>query len=656
MKFVFRKKLIISFVIIVLLFIIFFVGRQLLFAHAIKKFSNKLNEKYNLNLVISKSEFHGFTSIAFRNIVIKNKNEDTVFFADSVFLQLRIWPGVNGKLRFREFIASTINVNFSGELYDKIFHHHLPIDSLVLNKHTSYAENINKIFTSLFSLAPNYAELKNCSFNYNRNEFKFSLSVPKLLLKNGKFESELITSEAGNKSSCSISGEFNKSTENIYFKIGSSLKQPFCLPYIDQKWGLTVKFDTISLNLNKHSLNWGVTNLDGNAIATNFSIQHKKIAPTAVNLKVGEINFKINAGDKYIELDSASEIMFNHFSFKTYLKYQHNGEKEIFLKIPKTQFEATDFFDALPSGLFTSLRGINVSGKLAYMLNFYINQTNPDSIALTSQLESNGFRINHFGQVNFEMINDTFTYVAYDHDIPVAKIMVGENNPNFVKLDDISPFLKYSVLTSEDGDFFYHRGFNEEAFKNSISENIKQKRFARGGSTITMQLVKNVFLNQNKTISRKIEEMLIVWMIENLHLVSKERMFEVYLNIIEWGPGIYGIKKAAKFYFKKKPSELTLNESIFLASIIPSPKYFQYAFKEPGILTNYYAWFYSRLPDVMIRRNQISAEDTIGLKPVVWFKGQANKYLEKRDTTILNHLGTNDLLLQDLEIDENEDE
>lgn len=75
-----------------------------------------------------------------------------------------------------------------------------------------------------------------------------------------------------------------------------------------------------------------------------------------------------------------------------------------------------------------------------------------------------------------------------------------------------------------------------------------------------------------------------------------------------------------------------------------------------GILTNYYAWFYSRLPDVMIRRNQISAEDTIGLKPVVWFKGQAKKYMEKRDTTILNHLGTNDLLLQDLEIDENEDE
>ena len=160
---------------------------------------------------------------------------------------------------------------------------------------------------------------------------------------------------------------------------------------------------------------------------------------------MGEINFKINAGDKYIELDSASEIMFNHFSFKTYLKYQHNGEKEIFLKVPKTQFEASDFFEALPSGLFTSLRDINVSGKLAYMLNFYLNLTNPDSIALTSQLESNGFRINRFGQVNFEMINDTFTYIAYDHDIPVAKIMVGENNPNFVKLDECHLFKIFGI-------------------------------------------------------------------------------------------------------------------------------------------------------------------------------------------------------------------
>ena len=78
-----------------------------------------------------------------------------------------------------------------------------------------------------------------------------------------------------------------------------------------------------------------------------------------------------------------------------------------------------------------------------------------------------------------------------------------------------------------------------------------------------MQLVKNVFLSRKKTIARKAEEALIVWLIENNNLTSKERMFEVYLNIIELGPGIYGVGEASRFYFNKKPAELTLSESIF---------------------------------------------------------------------------------------------
>jgi len=157
-----------------------------------------------------------------------------------------------------------------------------------------------------------------------------------------------------------------------------------------------------------------------------------------------------------------------------------------------------------------------------------------------------------------------------------------------------------------------------------------------------MQLVKNVFLTRNKAISRKLEEVFIVWMIENLHLVSKDRMFEVYLNIIEWGPGIYGIKPAAKFYFKKKPSQLKLNEAIYLASIIPSPKYFKYTFKQPNVLTDYYAWFYKRLPDVMVRRNQILPSDTIGLKAEVKITGIAKRFLTKPDSLKVDSTFFND--------------
>ena len=170
--------------------------------------------------------------------------------------------------------------------------------------------------------------------------------------------------------------------------------------------------------------------------------------------------------------------------------------------------------------------------------------------------------------------------------------MVGPENPNFHTLDHISHYLQVSVLNSEDGGFYMHRGFMPDSFRDALIQDIKEKRFARGGSTISMQLVKNVFLSRNKTIGRKVEEMLLVWLLENQGISSKERMYEVYLNIVEWGPGIYGANEGARFYFNKDASKLTLAESIFMASIIPRPKWFKYSFGPDGHLAESQAGFY----------------------------------------------------------------
>ncbi len=126
-------------------------------------------------------------------------------------------------------------------------------------------------------------------------------------------------------------------------------------------------------------------------------------------------------------------------------------------------------------------------------------------------------------------------------------------------------------MQSEDGAFFYHRGFLPDALREALIYDLQVKRFARGGSTITMQLVKNVFLNRNKNFARKLEEALIVWLIENERLTSKERMYEVYLNIVEWGPLVYGIQEASAYYFKKRPSQLTTEESIFRLPLSRNP-------------------------------------------------------------------------------------
>jgi membrane peptidoglycan carboxypeptidase len=211
-------------------------------------------------------------------------------------------------------------------------------------------------------------------------------------------------------------------------------------------------------------------------------------------------------------------------------------------------------------------------------------------------------------------------------------MIVGPESFGFTPYAQITDYLKNALLTTEDPLFFSHRGFYEEAFRQSIATNFVAGRFKRGGSTISMQLVKNLFLTRNKTIARKLEEVLIVWMIENGRLIDKQRMFEVYLNIIEWGPNVYGVTDAARFYFDKFPSELNLGESIFLASIVPKPKRFKNSFLPDAELKPYMHKYFKLIGGLMVRRGKVPATDTIGIFNSVKVKSLAKSMILAVDT------------------------
>lgn len=140
---------------------------------------------------------------------------------------------------------------------------------------------------------------------------------------------------------------------------------------------------------------------------------------------------------------------------------------------------------------------------------------------------------------------------------------------SWADIDDVNIGLTKAVVSMEDGKFFTHKGIDWKELKTSLRINKRRGRSVRGGSTITMQLAKNLFLSTNKTIIRKAKEFLITFRLEKE--LSKKSILEHYLNIVEWGDGYFGIKKAAGIYFNKKPSELTLSESSRLAAVIPSP-------------------------------------------------------------------------------------
>ena len=130
-----------------------------------------------------------------------------------------------------------------------------------------------------------------------------------------------------------------------------------------------------------------------------------------------------------------------------------------------------------------------------------------------------------------------------------------------------------AVIISEDGTFWSHSGFDWFEFRESIERNMKEGRVARGASTITQQLVKNLYLSSSKNPLRKLKEWVLTWYVEKT--LSKQRILELYLNVIEWGWGIYGIEAASQRYFGKSATLLSREESARLAAVIPNPRRFK---------------------------------------------------------------------------------
>jgi monofunctional biosynthetic peptidoglycan transglycosylase len=137
-------------------------------------------------------------------------------------------------------------------------------------------------------------------------------------------------------------------------------------------------------------------------------------------------------------------------------------------------------------------------------------------------------------------------------------------------LDDISSNLVHAVLLAEDDTFYQHHGFDLEQIREAIRTNWKQRRYAYGGSTITQQLARTLYLSPRKNLLRKMKEALITYRLE--HTLSKHRILELYLNVVEWGRGIYGAEAAAEAYYNKSAAELTPDEAVALVSILPSPR------------------------------------------------------------------------------------
>jgi hypothetical protein len=262
---------------------------------------------------------------------------------------------------------------------------------------------------------------------------------------------------------------------------------------------------------------------------------------------------------------------------------------------------------SLPGVIVPYLRGFVLSGSFKADIDLSIDFSNLDALTLDGDVGIWGCHVQKAPKrMDATRLLTTFEQHVESEPGQDLAFLVGPENPDYASYADISPYMVDAVLTTEDGSFFRNKGFNGEEFANALRTDLEAGHFAYGASSITMQTVKNVLLSHDKTLSRKLQELFLTWYITGA--LPKERILEIYLNVIEFGPGIYGVGPAAERYFGKAPKDLTPVEAAFLASILPSPKrYYSYYCK--GALPSYWDSWVHRIVSIMHDRGHITQDE-----------------------------------------------
>lgn len=627
-----KKKIIIALLVIMHVSFLFLIPkcRDKLFKFYLSNKITAFNNKYNAKFSIGTSEISGISNILFKDVVISRGVGVSV---NIPYLNAKIDPYklFTGKIELSSLQLNDFNVDIeraqSHSDRKKKMHtneeknsHAENIKEYEQNVHFgSYAAILSKIVLKI----PSNLKVKNFGARINLDSHELTLSVDEIVTDNNQFSSILKVDESGDLSYIHLSGEIDNG--EVYLKIAKN-NEKNKIPLIKWLYNTEIEFDMAEFKM-------AINNGDGEKCRgiisfDNLTLKNDRISQDRVNLSHLHLDYSTILNNDFFELSRGSQLFINKLVLHPYIKIHFLPEGRVQFSLSATKFPSENLFTSLPEGLFHLLGGMRTRGELSYNLRFLYTPSHPDTLTIESKLQKHNFGIVHFGTLPLTYINEPFTYVTHTQDGAIKSTNVGLQNLNFRTLSEIPSHLKEAVLASEDPQFYHHDGFMKDAIRESIITNLKKKRFARGGSTITMQLVKNIFLNKHKTISRKLEEILITWLIESNNLVSKDRIFEIYLNIIEWGPNINGICEASRFYFNKDPMDLTLAESIFLARIIPKPSKFTFFFDESGLLKESMKKYYSSISKRLLSQGVITQFDFDRLSPTVKISGRAKNFIK----------------------------
>jgi len=585
--------------------------REALLKKMVAKAIAKADKDYGLEVKIGSAGFTGLSTVKMTAISVVPKERDTLSNIGELSIGVKLFPLIFGNVKLSEvkmsdgFVSvvlkdSTTNIDFILKRKKK--------DSTENKGKSNLAEVANNILNQVLYKIPDDMDLKNMVFKFNDHDTARLSFATAAVIDGGDLKSTINVNNG--ESTWHVDGFVNPGSKELSFTAYADGKK-LELPYLNNKLHAKLSFDTLQTELKNAKYSGNDYKISGSWSVKNMLINQPRIASNDIVVQSAKLDADILVGPNYIALDSSSTAYLKNAQIHPFIKYTLGKNKIYELKLTADEQDAQGVLDAFPQGLFESLEGLKVQGKVKYALNFYLDTKIPDSVRFSSTLTPVDFKITKWGKTDLQKINNPFVYTPYEYGKPMRDITIGPSNPNFTPLSAISKNFINAVLTAEDPSFFTHNGFVEESIRKSIAVNYKEKKFKRGGSTISMQLVKNVYLSRQKTLARKAEEILIVWLIEHNHLVSKNRMLEVYFNIMELGKNIYGIGEASRYYFGKQPADLTIGDGLFLASIVPKPKAAMYKFMAGGGLKPYMFNYFRFMGNIMARRG-LTPADTSG--------------------------------------------
>ena len=632
--------------------------RAQLLRKAVATITKRIERRYPVRLIIGEARFTDLTTVAVRGIRVVPRADtvpgvvkDTLLRVGRVTATLSLQSALRLRPVFADLQLSDVQLtavkrdsvtdNFSFLLKRGPKSARERADSVAASGRASpWGRLLNGVVDAVFENIPSEADFRRVAVSYSSPQHSASGDLPYFRISDGRFRARVRLVLDSVTNDIRFNGTLNPGEYNMaVIAYPAQRGQRLVAPYIGARYRAGLSLDTISLLLDgkQYDASAEKCTVRGLARFKGLRVNHARLAAHDIIFPETAARFVATAGPDYLALDQPTAMQFGQLIAYPTMTFRPRPSRQIEFRVRTNELPANDFLAALPRGMFDEIDGMEAAGRLKYTLDFKLDMARLDELVLNSDLVGIGFRVTRFGAADLSKLGREFAYTAYnDKGDSVETFMVGPSNPEFVAYDDVSPYLPLAILTAEDPQFFLHKGFMAGAFRKSMIQNLRERRFARGGSTLSMQLVKNVFLTRKKTIARKIEELLITWIIEHNtpRFVSKQRMFEVYLNIIEWGPNKYGVRDAARFFFNKQPSALTLNESLFLTSIIPAPRQYRRSFDAYGNLRGKPRYFFKLISELMRKKGLISEVDFQKVWPGVTLEGAARDLIvTARDTT-----------------------